>query len=623
MFGTLVIQLPSNYEGGELLVFHQEKETNFNFSEPAATRSFYFAAFYADCEHEVRPVTKGYRLCLVYNLIYTGVDKCPVPANNKEKVSAIVSAVKAWNEDVESGDCPNMMTYMLEHQYCKAGLSFQLLKNVDRAMGDVLVQAKNEIDFDLYVANVHRSEFFSASVRGYDDYKIDNLSDTCVDAEDPRAYDGTTLASITYFNKQFLVPRRFFHERDPDEENFQEATGNEGATVDKHYHWAGLLMWPVKKRTAVKDGHLLIDNFEKEVKNKKDNTDLVVHAEDVLRELRGRWSCESDRVLKLLLQMDNKELVVRCLDIIGGASRTYMGESFYNVVSAVGLKYGWEILKSPLESVFIKCTSDRVEAYCYFLIKMTTDQMSQEQKELSRCLGRIFIGYLADEQDATPASGAFSHPWRLNGHGGLRTAWDVCRSKEFVCGLVKLLKTLECDDLLVVAVDALCSKPAYYPILETVGPAVVEIGKSVTIEREGPLNTLLFHCVSTLEDSVRSVLALPSHARTVNFSCRCKDCLALKRFMQHPAQQRCRFTIEKHRRKHLQLQLNCTKHDARHEIDYSSKPYALVVSKTQESHNRKVEKRRREQSLLTALQPLLNRKRRSQPPPKKKRKGNE
>ena len=27
-----------------------------------------YAAFYADCEHEVRPLKKGYRLCLVYNL---------------------------------------------------------------------------------------------------------------------------------------------------------------------------------------------------------------------------------------------------------------------------------------------------------------------------------------------------------------------------------------------------------------------------------------------------------------------------------------------------------------------------------------------------------------------------
>jgi len=70
MFGTLVIQMPSDYEGGQLTVFHRGKETEYNFSGPEACYNFYFAAFYADCQHEIKPVTKGYRLCLIYNLLY-------------------------------------------------------------------------------------------------------------------------------------------------------------------------------------------------------------------------------------------------------------------------------------------------------------------------------------------------------------------------------------------------------------------------------------------------------------------------------------------------------------------------------------------------------------------------
>ena len=41
-----------------------------------------------------------------------------------------------------SGDCPGMITYLLKHKYCKANLSFQLLKNYDRAVAGVLAQAK-------------------------------------------------------------------------------------------------------------------------------------------------------------------------------------------------------------------------------------------------------------------------------------------------------------------------------------------------------------------------------------------------------------------------------------------------------------------------------------------------
>ena len=151
MFGTLVIQLPSNYTGGKLIVYHQGKKSEFDYSGPDCRSNCYFTSFYADCQHEVKPVTEGYRLCLIYNLIYQGIGECPAPADNQKQVTAIISAMKKWGEDIDSDDCPDMMTYLLEHKYCEASLSFRLLKNCDRAVADVLAQAKAEVDFDFYV----------------------------------------------------------------------------------------------------------------------------------------------------------------------------------------------------------------------------------------------------------------------------------------------------------------------------------------------------------------------------------------------------------------------------------------------------------------------------------------
>lgn len=58
MFATLVIVLPSNYSGGELVVHHDEQVVTLNMSrdEPSELA---FAAFYADCIHEVQPITQG------------------------------------------------------------------------------------------------------------------------------------------------------------------------------------------------------------------------------------------------------------------------------------------------------------------------------------------------------------------------------------------------------------------------------------------------------------------------------------------------------------------------------------------------------------------------------------
>ena len=54
--------------GGELVVRHQGKEIKFDWSKDC--QNIQWGAFYSDCEHEVLPVTSGYRITLTYNLYY-------------------------------------------------------------------------------------------------------------------------------------------------------------------------------------------------------------------------------------------------------------------------------------------------------------------------------------------------------------------------------------------------------------------------------------------------------------------------------------------------------------------------------------------------------------------------
>ncbi|XP_065886728.1 uncharacterized protein [Dysidea avara] len=72
MFGSLVVCLPTQFSGGELVVRHQRKEIKYDWSSSASDplNSLCWAAFYSDIEHEVLPVTEGYRITLTYNLYY-------------------------------------------------------------------------------------------------------------------------------------------------------------------------------------------------------------------------------------------------------------------------------------------------------------------------------------------------------------------------------------------------------------------------------------------------------------------------------------------------------------------------------------------------------------------------
>lgn len=72
MFGSIVIVLPTEFKGGELALCHEEKEFLYDYT--AMGREGYtedvgtvgWVAFYSDIEHEVLPVTEGYRITLTY-----------------------------------------------------------------------------------------------------------------------------------------------------------------------------------------------------------------------------------------------------------------------------------------------------------------------------------------------------------------------------------------------------------------------------------------------------------------------------------------------------------------------------------------------------------------------------
>ncbi|KIJ14966.1 hypothetical protein PAXINDRAFT_12235 [Paxillus involutus ATCC 200175] len=73
MVGSLVVVLPTQHEGGQFVLRKDRKEWTIDFAEKfaAATEpSICFVAFFGDVEHEVLPVTSGYRVTLTYNLYY-------------------------------------------------------------------------------------------------------------------------------------------------------------------------------------------------------------------------------------------------------------------------------------------------------------------------------------------------------------------------------------------------------------------------------------------------------------------------------------------------------------------------------------------------------------------------
>ncbi|KZV92870.1 hypothetical protein EXIGLDRAFT_646774 [Exidia glandulosa HHB12029] len=141
MFGSLVVNFPTTYEGGALVLRHDGRE---HVHDPSAVpytsaNQVAWAAFYSDVEHEVLPVLSGYRVTLTYNLYFS--DDSHAPPAKPPFLEPLVSAFRQVMND-DSFRNGGRLGFGLNHQYavrvdgiedCLDNLS-EDLKGIDRAL---------------------------------------------------------------------------------------------------------------------------------------------------------------------------------------------------------------------------------------------------------------------------------------------------------------------------------------------------------------------------------------------------------------------------------------------------------------------------------------------------------
>ena len=252
MFATLVIGLPSEHEGGELIVSHGGQSQSYSFADSDAFQPS-FVAFYADCYHEVKPISSGYRICLIYNLAIANRKRQPLLSQQTRVIEDIGSAIQEWSQ--KNSDDPTL-TYLLEHSYSEQNLSLSNLKQGDFAKASVLLNAAEANDCRAYLCLVtyYRTSYGEAAYYGrhayHDDLDEDDFEEYDVDEEEVYAHSFTTsegdkvnIEKLTLDEDALLAntplregPGRGFY--------ISEATGNEGATKDLWYHRGAVILWP-------------------------------------------------------------------------------------------------------------------------------------------------------------------------------------------------------------------------------------------------------------------------------------------------------------------------------------------------------------------------------------------
>ncbi|KAE9310953.1 hypothetical protein PF008_g20324 [Phytophthora fragariae] len=246
MVATLVVQLPSKHEGGDLVVYRGGKEVqrhDFGKREGTAASLPHFAVHYADADHKLEKVTKGYRLVAVYSLC--------LPSNMRDfrrnLDKSMSDELAGWIGRLKPVD--EAVSLLLSHEYTMQSvtdLGTRALKSIDRARVDALEEANATLPAG------KRLHFYIAELThdvGYDD--VGGSWEECERHESIKWYStrgesyGSEADSTVRFN--FLNPgRNTLAELWEGHGNstYEGYLGNEHATRSTIYSRYDVVAWP-------------------------------------------------------------------------------------------------------------------------------------------------------------------------------------------------------------------------------------------------------------------------------------------------------------------------------------------------------------------------------------------
>jgi hypothetical protein len=270
MVGSLVVMLPSNSAGGDLLIEHRGQSVRYQGSASSLT----FVAFYSDTRHEVLPVERGYRVVLTYDL--TVIGDTTATRHHGPDIAAPVAALLVhhfthapeprWRGDRLALEPPDRLVFLLDHQYTERGLTWSHLKGHDAPRATVIADAAGLAGCDLGLAHAEIQETWDC----YDDAPPrrgarrrywDDEPDTDGDSlELGELLDSSVTitpvvgAPVTFdpdVNAAELADATPSIELTPHDTEYTGYMGNWGNTMDRWYRRAAIVIWPRARTFAL------------------------------------------------------------------------------------------------------------------------------------------------------------------------------------------------------------------------------------------------------------------------------------------------------------------------------------------------------------------------------------
>lgn len=614
MFATLVVVLPSEYAGGELLIRHQGREVCLALSSEDAAEVA-FAAFYADCWHEVRPITAGCRLALIYNLVRPGRGRRLQPPAYDAEFDQVAALLAQWRCELAAGSAqvPAKLIYPLEHVYTSAEIAFETLKNADAAVGALLVKAARKALCDLSLALVNIDEtgsaeevYYRRSRRHYRDSDSEEfemgevferrllLTGLCA-ADDARA-----VLERLIFTEDELCPPDVFADAEPDEVQFFEATGNAGATFERSYRRAALVLWPSERRldlivAAGRDVSLpWLADLARRWQQGGPEEQAVANLWRQAHELAGRivrswperpnWGRAGEyasRFLEAVRVLEDREVLLAFIDKVTVGGDYGQGDNA-GLVSALALL-------PPLEAAetvhhIVTANAARDPAACAELLRMMSEALAAADGAAPTA---------ALEQAAADLIAALPGQPAAVARGASR---QVRPTSALVVDLMQASFALQADGVGHRLVADVLAQADHFPVDEILVPAALALLAGTEAQRSWPpIRELRGACRNHLARRIAEPLQPPADfSRPSQVRCRCPNCLQLAHFLADPTRKQWVLKAAEAQRSHVEDSIRRDACDVDTETLRHTRPYELRCTKNQASYQRRVEQRERD-----------------------------
>ena len=617
MFATLVMVLPSNYSGGELIVRHRGEEArlNLNVTDPSEIA---YAAFYADCRHEVLPVTSGCRLTLIYNLLRTDQNQPLEPPDYDSEQSRLADWLRAWGESLKDKEdvVPQKLIYPLEHAYTQAELAFAALKGADAARGAAAVAAAERADCDLHLALItieesgyaeynydhyHRGRYYDNDDE--DEFEIGEVTDSYQMLMDWRKPDDSTpaFAEIPFEDEEVCLPVDY-EKLEPDELEFEEATGNAGASFERTYRRAALVFWPRSRRLAVINQAglsvnvpYLSDLADRWIKsNASVESNLWQEAHELSGYMLRTWS-KPDMYFRSSDQSGNNAAMLDALFRLHDAERI---DLFLVNVSAEG-DFGMGDNESLVRAIGLLPLT-RAAA---LVEQVIAKNVSLNPGACADLLARgALIDWSGEPPDSLiPAAQSLFHG--LPGDPTIPPPTDYRQipkevGPDFVVNLMTALERIA-PDLACQSADCLLARPESFSFDNLLVPALFKLSGQTGAATQQLRDACLHH----LSKRIAETLEPPQDwARDSTVKCQCHHCADLSEFLADPLEKEWFFKAVQHDRTHVEDTIKRSGCDLNLMTIKKGSPHTLACVKNQASYERRVLQRKKDLENHAALQ---------------------